>query len=43
MADFGGTELDAFRADTRAWLEANDELARCVKVRAFKSVRSPRA
>ncbi|MBU4435919.1 MAG: acyl-CoA dehydrogenase family protein [Alphaproteobacteria bacterium] len=23
MADFGGTELDAFRADTRAWLEAN--------------------
>jgi alkylation response protein AidB-like acyl-CoA dehydrogenase len=23
MADFGGTELDAFRADVRAWLEAN--------------------
>ena len=23
MADFGGTELDAFRAETRAWLEAN--------------------
>src|SRR4051812_6440644 len=23
MADFGGADLDAFRADTRAWLEAN--------------------
>jgi alkylation response protein AidB-like acyl-CoA dehydrogenase len=23
MADFGATELDAFRAETRAWLEAN--------------------
>jgi alkylation response protein AidB-like acyl-CoA dehydrogenase len=23
MADFGGTELEAFRAETRAWLEAN--------------------
>ncbi|MCK5912115.1 MAG: acyl-CoA dehydrogenase family protein, partial [Caulobacter sp.] len=23
MADFGGTELDTFRAETRAWLEAN--------------------
>ena len=23
MADFGGAELDAFRADVRAWLEAN--------------------
>jgi alkylation response protein AidB-like acyl-CoA dehydrogenase len=23
MADFGGGELDAFRAETRAWLEAN--------------------
>ncbi|MDE2487356.1 MAG: acyl-CoA dehydrogenase family protein [Alphaproteobacteria bacterium] len=23
MADFGGTDLEAFRAETRAWLEAN--------------------
>lgn len=23
MADFGASELDAFRAETRAWLEAN--------------------
>jgi hypothetical protein len=23
MADFGGGDLDAFRADARSWLEAN--------------------
>ncbi|HEY0436257.1 MAG TPA: acyl-CoA dehydrogenase, partial [Phenylobacterium sp.] len=23
MADFGGTELEGFRAETRAWLEEN--------------------
>ena len=23
MADFGGADLEAFRAETRAWLEAN--------------------
>ena len=23
MADFGGGELETFRAETRAWLEAN--------------------
>ena len=23
MADFGGNELDAFRAEARAWLEEN--------------------